>query len=130
MYGAARKWDVTARETLAALCLLKLIHGTPFIPMARLSLCICICSFTLALLPGWQAIAATVPAGKVLVEIVESGIPRHGEWPEGTPVASETFNEDVFGLFELPQKYISTGVRADRAATSRPRTRRGISHSR
>ena len=81
--------------------------------MARLS--ICICSLALVLLPGWQAIATTVPAGKVLVEIIESGIPRNGEWPETTPAATETFNEDAFGLFELPQKYISTGVRADRA---------------
>jgi hypothetical protein len=56
-----------------------------------------------------------LPAVKVLVEICESGIPRNGDWPAEAVVATESFTEDAFGLFELPQKYISTGVRADRA---------------
>src|SRR5688572_8132032 len=59
--------------------------------------------------------AADVPPGKVLVEICESDIPRNGTWPESPARATEHFLENAFGLFELPQKYISTGVRADRA---------------
>ena len=55
------------------------------------------------------------PANQVLVEICESDIPRNGSWPTTAPSATERFSEDAFGLFELPQKYISTGVRADRA---------------
>jgi hypothetical protein len=80
--------------------------------MPRLRICIC---FALAFLPGSHASAETTAAGKILVEIIESGVPRNGDWPETTPPATESFTEDAFGLFELPQKYISTGVRADRA---------------
>jgi Protein of unknown function (DUF1553)/Protein of unknown function (DUF1549)/Planctomycete cytochrome C len=60
-------------------------------------------------------LGAAAPAGKVLVEICETGLPPKGEWPESTLVATEAYEEDVFGFFELPQKYITTGVRADRA---------------
>jgi len=35
-------------------------------------------------------------------------------WPGETKIA-ETFTDEVFGFFELPQKYVATGVRADRA---------------
>lgn len=56
----------------------------------------------------------TIPAGRVLVQISEDGVPEANSWPE-EPVVTETFYEDVFGFVELPQKYISTGVRADRA---------------
>jgi mono/diheme cytochrome c family protein len=59
--------------------------------------------------------ASEAAPGKVLVEICESNIPRNGSWPETNAAATEHFFEDAFGLFELPQKYISTGVRADRA---------------
>jgi hypothetical protein len=62
-----------------------------------------------------NAFAAPGPAGKVLVEIFEQGVPRNGDWPQESLRATSSFNEDAFGLFELPQKYISTGVRADRA---------------
>jgi hypothetical protein len=58
-----------------------------------------------------------VPAGSVLVEICEQGVPRDNTWPTAA-VVTESYTEDVFGLFELPQKYISTGVRADRAFPS------------
>ncbi|MEY4687305.1 MAG: hypothetical protein RIR76_1328 [Verrucomicrobiota bacterium] len=58
--------------------------------------------------PGLRA------AGPVLVEICETGVPRDNSWPTD-PVATEHHSEDLFGLFELPHKYISTGVRADRA---------------
>jgi hypothetical protein len=69
----------------------------------------------LALAGAWTCWGTPTPTGKVLVEIIESGVPRTGEWPQETLTATETFTEDAFGLFELPQKYISTGVRADRA---------------
>ena len=52
--------------------------------------------------------------GPVLVEICESGVPRDNSWPTD-PIVTERHSEEVFGLFELPHKYVSTGVRADRA---------------
>ena len=55
-----------------------------------------------------------IPAGKVLVQISEDGVPETNSWPE-EPQVTETYQEDLFGLFELPQKYVSTGVRGDRA---------------
>lgn len=66
----------------------------------------------LALVPTGSR--ATVAAGPVTVEICEQGVPKDGTWPAAA-VATETYTEDLFGLFELPHKYISTGVRADRA---------------
>ena len=57
--------------------------------------------------------AATAP-GRITVEICEEGVPKDNTWPTAAR-ATETFQEDAFGLFELPQKYVSTGVRADRA---------------
>lgn len=58
-----------------------------------------------------------IPKGRILVQISEHGVPEANGWPE-EPLVTETYQEDVFGLFELPQKYISTGVRADRANPS------------
>jgi hypothetical protein len=57
---------------------------------------------------------AAAKPGQVTVEICEEGVPKDNSWPTAAR-ATETFHEDAFGLFELPQKYISTGVRADRA---------------
>ncbi len=54
-----------------------------------------------------------VPAGKVLVQISEKGVPEANAWPD-EPEVTETYHEDVFGFFDWPQKYVSTGVRADR----------------
>lgn len=54
-----------------------------------------------------------LPAGKVLVQICES-VPAKNAWPAIQPDATESYQEDVFGFVELPQKYIDTGVRADR----------------
>jgi mono/diheme cytochrome c family protein len=63
-----------------------------------------------------STVASTPPAsGGVRVEICEEGIPKNNTWPTGTVTANESFQEDAFGFFVLPQKYISTGVRADRA---------------
>ncbi len=58
-----------------------------------------------------------VPVGKVLVQISEQGVPESNGWPE-EPEVTETYKEEVFGFFELPHKYVSTGVRADRANPS------------
>ncbi len=60
--------------------------------------------------------AAEVPAGRVLVELAEPTKPVDAKtvWPEHTAIR-ETYTENVFGFFELPQKYVATGVRADRA---------------
>jgi hypothetical protein len=55
-----------------------------------------------------------VPAGKVLIQVCEKGVPNDRSWPESTPVPELTYTEDAFGLFEIPQKYIASGVRADR----------------
>src|SRR5688572_32025545 len=82
------------------------------LPMARIFPALLCCFVVVACA---SARAADVPSGRVLVEICESDIPRNGSWPESTARATEHFLEDAFGLFELPQKYISTGVRADRA---------------
>ena len=58
-----------------------------------------------------------VPPGKVLIQISERGVPEANSWPE-EPQVTESYVEDVFGFFEVPHKYISTGVRADRANPS------------
>ncbi len=55
--------------------------------------------------------------GKVLMQISEKGVPEANGWPE-EPEVTETYQEDVFGFFEWPQKYVSTGVRADRSNPS------------
>ncbi|MCB1086543.1 MAG: DUF1549 domain-containing protein, partial [Verrucomicrobiae bacterium] len=55
-----------------------------------------------------------VPAGEVLVQISEKGVPEANSWPED-PEVTEAYREQAFGFFEEPQKYVSTGVRDDRA---------------
>lgn len=57
---------------------------------------------------------AMIPQGKVFMQISEKGVPEANGWPE-EPEVTETYEEDVFGFFEWPQKYVSTGVRADRS---------------
>ena len=58
--------------------------------------------------------ATKLPAGKVLVQICEEGIPAKNAWPAMAPLATETYTEEVFGFVEVPQKYVDTGVRGDR----------------
>jgi hypothetical protein len=60
------------------------------------------------------SLSAAPTPGVVTVEICEQGLPTDGSWPTAA-ITTETYTEDVFGLFALPQKYISTGIRADRA---------------
>jgi mono/diheme cytochrome c family protein len=64
-----------------------------------------------------RPLPAQPAAGVVTVEICEEGVPKDATWPTDAKV-TERHTEDVFGLFELPHKYISTGVRADRAFPS------------
>jgi len=54
---------------------------------------------------------------EVLIQVSEKGVPAANHWPE-FPKVTETWNESAFGFSELPQKYVSTGVRGDRANPS------------
>jgi mono/diheme cytochrome c family protein len=58
---------------------------------------------------------ADVPKGQVLVQLCEDGMPDKNAWPDGVPAATESYREEAFGFFEVPHKYVDTGVRADRA---------------
>lgn len=58
--------------------------------------------------------AKKLPRGRVIVQICEQGVPAKNAWPAFPPPPTETYEEDVFGLFEVPQKYVDTGVRGDR----------------
>ncbi len=60
---------------------------------------------------------AMIPAGKVLVQVSEKGFAESNNWPEA-PEVTESFEVPVFGLFELPHKYVATGVRGERANPS------------
>ena len=55
-----------------------------------------------------------VPAGRVLVQLAEEGMPDANAWPSEQPKVAETYTEDVFGFLDVPQKYVDTGVRGDR----------------
>ncbi len=58
--------------------------------------------------------AKKLPKGKVLVQVCEDGVPAKNAWPAYPPQPSETYTEEVFGIFEVPHKYVDTGVRGDR----------------
>jgi len=69
-----------------------------------------------AVIPAAPVVEAGVlPPGKVLMQICEQGVPEHAQWPAAPLAATESYEEKAFGFFDIPQKYISTGVRADRA---------------
>lgn len=55
-----------------------------------------------------------LPAGRILVEICEQGVPTENVWPAATLGASESYLADAFGFFHVPYKYIDTGIREDR----------------
>jgi hypothetical protein len=57
---------------------------------------------------------ARLPAGRIRVEICEDGVPKDS-WPGSPLAAAETYAADAFGFFQVPHKYIDTGVRADRS---------------
>ena len=56
-----------------------------------------------------------LPAGRVLVQICEEGVPAKNAWPAISPQPTETYTEEAFGFVEVPHKYVDTGVRGDRA---------------
>jgi len=56
-----------------------------------------------------------LPPGEVLVQLCEGGLPDRNAWPEQPPTPTEVYREAAFGFFAVPQKYIDTGVRADRS---------------
>lgn len=58
--------------------------------------------------------AKKLPKGKVLVQLCEDGVPPKNSWPALPPQPTETYTLDAFGLSEVPQKYVDTGVRGDR----------------
>jgi hypothetical protein len=67
-------------------------------------------------LPPPPAVDVTkLPAGRVLVQICEKGVPEKNAWPAIAPQATETYTEEAFAFVEVPQKYVDTGVRGDRA---------------
>ncbi len=57
---------------------------------------------------------AKLPEDRVVVHICEQGIPAKNSWPAFPPEPSETYEETAFGIFEVPHKYVATGVRGDR----------------
>lgn len=58
---------------------------------------------------------AILPREQVLVQLSEEGMPARDSWPEQSPRATESYTEEVFGFFQVPHKYVDTGVRGDRA---------------
>lgn len=54
-----------------------------------------------------------LPPGLVLVEILE-GVPDKDSWQFTRPAPVDRYTEPAFGFVEVPQKYISSGVRGDR----------------
>lgn len=65
--------------------------------------------------PPPQLKRADVPRGRVQVQLCEEGMPTRNAWPDAEPKATETYAEEAFGFFEVPHKYVDTGVRGDRA---------------
>lgn len=55
--------------------------------------------------------------GEVLVQISERGVPAANSWP-AHPEVTESYAASALGFVDWPQKYITTGVRADRANPS------------
>ncbi len=57
---------------------------------------------------------AELPKGEVLVQLCESGLANRAAWPTEPPQPTGSYREDCFGFFEVPHKYVDTGVRGDR----------------
>lgn len=55
-----------------------------------------------------------LPKNMVRVEIVEN-IGKAAKWPRQYPQPVDVYQEDVFGFFQIAQKYTDTGVRAARS---------------
>jgi hypothetical protein len=72
------------------------------------------CFITLACAAALGAGAPDSPGG-VVVEICEDGVPVKTEWPAQKLAAAERWEQDAFAFFQLPHKYVETGIRADRS---------------
>src|SRR5262245_10513344 len=57
---------------------------------------------------------AKLPAGRVLVQLCDEGLPPSNAWPGSPPRATDSYEEEAFGFFEVPHRYVDTGVRGDR----------------
>lgn len=73
----------------------------------RLALCLLVLAGL-----GPRLSAAPAPE-RVRIDICEEGLGKEKGWPTAAKVTS-SYEEEAFGLFELPHKYVSTGVRGDR----------------
>jgi hypothetical protein len=60
--------------------------------------------------PDWN----TVASGQVRVELCEEWKPATNIWPDKPPTLTHTYNAPAFGFARVPEKYVDTGVRADR----------------
>jgi len=67
-----------------------------------------------AVLAPAAPLVAAPSSNAVIVEICDGSVSKDNSWPTH-PVATEKYTEDAFGFFELPQKYVGTGVRGDRS---------------
>ena len=67
-------------------------------------------------LPPAKVDRKSLPKDAVLVELCEKGLSAEkNAWPDSPPTATEHYFEKAFALFRLPNRYIETGIRADRA---------------
>ncbi|MCP5541658.1 MAG: DUF1553 domain-containing protein [Akkermansiaceae bacterium] len=55
---------------------------------------------------------AGLEAGRVRVEVVEN-LGKAGKWPRKFPEPALSYDEEVFGFFQVPRKYGGSGVRED-----------------
>jgi hypothetical protein len=56
----------------------------------------------------------TVTNGQVRVELCEAWKPTANVWPEKSPEATDSYVAPAFGFARVPEKYVDTGVRAER----------------
>ncbi|MEI6795142.1 MAG: c-type cytochrome domain-containing protein, partial [Verrucomicrobiota bacterium] len=56
----------------------------------------------------------TVTHGQVRVELCEDWKPTTNIWPEKAPVITDSYIAPAFGFARVPEKYVDTGVRAER----------------
>ena len=68
---------------------------------------------------------ALLTSGKVKVEVLEN-LDRISKWPRRFPDASDFYEEERFGFFQLPQKYNEKGIREDRSNPFMLRASAGI----
>ncbi|NBY36472.1 MAG: DUF1553 domain-containing protein [Verrucomicrobia bacterium] len=56
----------------------------------------------------------TVTNGQVRVELCEDWKPTANVWPDKAPVVTDSYAAPAFGFARVPEKYVDTGVRAER----------------